>query len=163
MDDNDRVMPTGENGIIRIRAIGMAEGYFDDAAATAKAFRGGWFYPGDAGHFTADGLLCFAGRSDDMLILGTINIFPSEIERAVESLPQVRECAVFSVKSRDFGDIPLVAVVPSAPITADDILAYAKGKLGLKAPRRVYLVDALPRTVLGKIDRSALQSLARPG
>lgn len=160
VDDDDRALPAGKSGSIRLRGSGMATGYFDDAAASARAFRSGWFYPGDAGHMTEDGLLCFAGRSDDMFILASINIFPAEIERVVGGLPEVRECAAFSVKSPDFGDIPLVAVVPKAPITADQILSYAKSKLGLKAPRKVYVVNQLPRTSHGKIDRGALRSVA---
>ncbi len=161
--DDDRPLPAGEKGAIRLRGAGMTSGYFDDPPASAKAFRNGWFYPGDAGHLTAGGLLYFSGRTDDMFIFASINIFPAEIERVVETLPQVSECAAFSVKSRDFGDIPLVAVVAKAPVSADEVLAYAKSKLGLKAPRKVFMVDALPRTGHGKIDRPALQSLANPG
>ena len=162
VDEHDRVLPAGARGGIRLRGEGMTGGYFDDDAASATVFRDGWFYPGDAGHLTEDGLLCFAGRQDDMFILASINIFPAEIERVVEGLPEVRECAAFSVRSENFGDIPLVAVVPRAPIEPDAVLAYAKGKLGLKAPRKVFVVDALPRTGHGKIDRAALQALARP-
>ena len=163
VDEADRPVPPGVVGLLRMRAAGMVGAYFDDPVASAKAFRNGWFYPGDAGRVSQDGLLYFAGRADDMFILASINIFPAEIERVVEGLPAVRECAAFAVKSRDFGDIPLVAVVPQAPITADEVLAHAKSRLGLKAPRKVFVVDALPLTGQGKVDRAALQAMAKPG
>jgi acyl-CoA synthetase (AMP-forming)/AMP-acid ligase II len=136
----------------------MTTGYLDDEAATATAFRDGWFYPGDMGHRSEDGLLFLDGRSDDMMLLASINIFPAEIEHAMEALPGVVECAAFSMKSASFGDVPMLAAVVTGPIRAPDMLAYARSRLGLRAPRKIFLVDSLPRNRGGKIDRHALRA-----
>ncbi|MEX0852846.1 MAG: class I adenylate-forming enzyme family protein [Bauldia sp.] len=159
VDGDDRPLPAGEHGHIRVRSPGMATAYFDDPEATAEAFRHGWFYPGDVGRLTAEGLLLFDGRSDEMINLASINIFPAEVENTVAALPGVVECAMFSIRSRHFGDVPLLAVVSDRGLTAESILDYARQKLSLRAPRKVFLVDHLPRNVGGKIARSELLRL----
>jgi acyl-coenzyme A synthetase/AMP-(fatty) acid ligase len=158
VDDDGRPVGPDRPGRIRVRGPGMVTGYFGDEEATAKAFSAGWFYPGDVGHLSKDGLLFLDGRSDDMIILASINIFPAEIERVVESIPGVVECAAFSIKSGTFGDIPLLAAVVSDQVRAPDIAAFARKRLGLRAPRKVFLVDSLPRNSGGKIDRRVLQA-----
>jgi acyl-coenzyme A synthetase/AMP-(fatty) acid ligase len=161
VDGEDRQVPSGAAGFVRVRSAGMPHAYHDDEAATVKAFRGGWFYPGDMARREADGRLCFEGRADDMMILASINIFPAEIERAVEDLPGVVESAAFAMKSAEFGDIPMLAVV-GRDIAADAVLAHARRVLGLRAPRKVFMVDALPRGREGKVRRRELQKLLDP-
>lgn len=158
VDENDMPLPANTLGRIRVGTPGMTTGYLDDEAATATAFRDGWFYPGDMGHRSEDGLLFLDGRSDDMMLLASINIFPAEIEHAMEALPGVVECAAFSMKSASFGDVPMLAAVVTGPIRAPDMLAYARSRLGLRAPRKIFLVDSLPRNRGGKIDRHALRA-----
>jgi acyl-CoA synthetase (AMP-forming)/AMP-acid ligase II len=138
----------------------MATRYHDDEEASLRAFRNGWFYPGDVGHFGEQGDLRFDGRLDEMMMLASINIFPAEIERFAETLPGVRECAAFSIKSGEFGDVPLLAVVSDGTTGAEALLAAARRALGLRAPRKVFLVDELPRTAEGKIRRADLRKLA---
>jgi acyl-CoA synthetase (AMP-forming)/AMP-acid ligase II len=89
-------LPHGETGQIRLRGPGMSTRYLDDAEATARAFRGGWFYPGDMVFIDADGVGYFKGRSDDMMNFASINVFPSEIERVIEGFSGVTECAAFA-------------------------------------------------------------------
>jgi acyl-coenzyme A synthetase/AMP-(fatty) acid ligase len=162
VDDEDRAVPAGSNGRIRVRAEATPTRYFDDEQATGKAFRDGWFYPGDVGRLDEAGFLYFEGRADDMLNLATINIFPAEIERVVDAFPGVVESAVFAMHSEDFGDIPLIAVVARPGVTALEIQAYARQRLGLRAPRKVFLVEALPRNSGGKVMRDRLRELAQP-
>ena len=159
VDDRDLPMPAGQAGLIRVRSGGMATGDSDDAEATARFFRDGWFYPGDVGRLNEDGLLVFEGRGDDMINLAGINIYPAEVERLIEELPGVVECAMFALKTENFGDVPLVAVVADRTLTADGILKYAKERLGLRAPRRVFLIDELPRNGAGKIVRDRLHAI----
>jgi long-chain acyl-CoA synthetase len=159
VDDDDQPVPTGRSGRIRVRSAGMATCYHDDEAANAMAFRGGWFYPGDAGHLGGEGDLRFDGRADDMMVLASINIFPSEIERAVDHLPGVVDCAAFAMESGEFGDVPLLAVVTDGTIGPESILTEARRTLGLRAPRKVFLVDQLPRNSAGKVQRRALRDL----
>jgi long-chain acyl-CoA synthetase len=159
VDDDDQPLPAGRPGRIRLRSAGMATRYHDDDAANAQAFRGGWFYPGDAAHLGEEGDLRFDGRADDMMVLASINIFPSEIERAVEHLPGVVDCAAFAMSSEEFGDVPLLAVVTDGTVRSDQILAEARRTLGIRAPRKVFVMDELPRNAAGKVQRSTLRDL----
>jgi acyl-CoA synthetase (AMP-forming)/AMP-acid ligase II len=137
----------------------MAKHYYDDAEATLRAFRDGWFYPGDTAHFAETGELCFDGRGDDMMILASINIFPSEIEAAAEILQGVTECAAFSIRSGEFGDVPMLAVVSGGTTTPEVLLVSMRRTLGVRAPRRVIFVEALPRNAEGKIQRAELRRM----
>jgi acyl-CoA synthetase (AMP-forming)/AMP-acid ligase II len=158
VDDRGRALPAGETGLIRLRTPGMARRYLDDEAATARAFRDGWFQPGDMGRLEPDGTLVFAGRDAEMMILGTLNVFPAEIERAAEGFPGVMACAAFPLASAALGDIPAIAVVESAPGAVDlaGLVAHCRARLGLRAPRRAVVVAELPRNAGGKVLRDRL-------
>ena len=119
----------------------------DDAAATAKHFRDGWFVPGDLASFDADGRLYLHGRKDDMMIMNGINIFPAEIERTLEAHPAVEAAAAFPIPSTVHGQIP------AAACTASELVGYARTALGVRAPRRIEILAALPRNAQGKIVR----------
>jgi acyl-CoA synthetase (AMP-forming)/AMP-acid ligase II len=162
VDEAGRVLPPGDIGLVRARAPGMALGYLDDAQADARAFHDGWFQPGDRGRIEPDGALVFVGRDAEMMMLGTINIFPAEIERAAEGFPGVADCAAFALRSPSLGDIPALAVVETAPGEVDvaALSAACRARLGLRAPRRVVVVPALPRNAAGKVQRDRLAALA---
>ncbi len=108
--------------------------YHGDDAATAKSFRDGWFYPEDVGHLGEEGDLRFDGRTDEMMMLSSINIFPAEIESVAEKLPGVVDCAAFSIKSDEFGEIPLVAIVSDGSTTPGEILVGTRKALGTACP-----------------------------
>jgi long-chain acyl-CoA synthetase len=165
VDDADRVLPAGEPGAVRVRSGGMIAEYWQDPVATARHFRDGWFYPGDIGSLTADGLLCIHGRADDMMNLNGIKIFPAEIERVLEDHPAVRAAAAFAVRSPVHGDIPVAAVElhAAATVGADELIARARERLGVRAPRRIVVVEALPRNAAGKIVKRDLAGLVVPG
>ncbi|MFN6955119.1 MAG: class I adenylate-forming enzyme family protein [Acetobacteraceae bacterium] len=143
----------GEPGDIRMRGPGMATGYLDDPAETARRFRKGWFHPGDILSRRADGMLLFHGRADDMMILNGINIFPAEIETVLEGHPAVANAAAMPIPSAAHGEIPVAAVElhPGAATTGEALLAFARARLGLRAPRRVLVLEALPRNPMGKV------------
>jgi acyl-coenzyme A synthetase/AMP-(fatty) acid ligase len=165
VDEAGRDLPPQEFGLLRLRVPGMACRYLHDEAATARAFRDGWFQPGDRVRLDPDGTLIFAGRNDEMMILGTINIFPAEIEHAVAGFPGLAECAAFPLRSPVFGDIPALAAVEAAPGALDTaaLLAAARARLGHRAPRRVFLVPALPRNANGKVLRNRLAQIVAAG
>ena len=144
-----------EIGEIRIRGPGMATGYVDDAAATPKHFRDGWFVPGDLASLDADGRLYLHGRKDDMMIMNGINIFPAEIERTLEAHPAVEAAAAFPIPSTVHGQIPAAAVElrEGCACTASELVGYARTALGVRAPRRIEILAALPRNPQGKIVR----------
>jgi len=163
VDAARRPVADGEPGEIRIRAPGMAVAYVGDASATRRHFDGGWFYPGDLVRRLPDGALSIDGRVDDMMILNSINIFPAEVERVLESMPGVRHAACFALRSDVHGDIPVAVVeVAAGGPAADAITQWVRGQLGVRAPRRVVVVDAMPRNAQGKVARRDLPALVAP-
>lgn len=161
VDDADKKLPRGEVGIIRIRAPGAVDSYFDDAEATMKAFRGGWFYPGDLGALTEDEQLIFKGRADDMMLFDGINIYPAEIEAVLAAHEAVGEAAVFPLGSEIHQDVPVAAVTLRAPVTEAELLAFCRGRLGARAPRRIVVVSAFPRNPNGKILKRELPAMLK--
>jgi acyl-CoA synthetase (AMP-forming)/AMP-acid ligase II len=151
-------LPAGEAGLLRLRTTGMAQRYLGDDEATARCFVGGWFQPGDLGRLLPDGTLVVLGRADEMMLLGSLNIFPAEIEAVAAGFPGLADCAAFARRSATQGDIPMLAAVESAPgsLDAAALLAACRDRLGVRAPRRVVLVPALPRNAAGKVMRHLL-------
>lgn len=148
-------VPPGEIGEIRLRTPGMATSYVNDEGATARHFRDGWFMPGDLASLTPEGWLCLHGRVDDMMILDSINIFPAEIERVLESHPAVAAAVAFPVPSRAHGQIPVAAVEarPGYEVDVAELLGYARSRLGVRTPRKIAVLAPLPRNPGGKISR----------
>lgn len=163
VDEDDRPLPAGVEGLIRIRTPGMASGYLNDEELTAKVFRGGWFRGGDRGSLTPEGVLVFGGRADDMMILGSINIFPAEIEKVAEIYPGVLECAAFPMRSSVHGDIPMLAVVQGDGCDLGGLLSHCRQHLGIRAPRKVVGLAEIPRNAQGKVQRRDLSARAARG
>ena len=156
-------LPPGQAGFVRVRSAGTVPGYLDDPEANARTFLpGGWYQPGDIASITPDGHVLLAGRGDDMMILGTINVFPAEIERAAEGFPGLADCAAFAYRSGAQGDIPMIAAVETAPGALDRaaLMAHCRARLGLRAPRKAIIVQALPRNAAGKVLRRELATIA---
>jgi long-chain acyl-CoA synthetase len=151
----------GENGQIRLRAPGLATSYLNSPEDTAKRFRDGWFYPGDMGCIREDGTLVVQGRGDDMFILNGVNIFPVEIERILEAHPNVSCAAALGMPSQVHGHIPVAAVEmkKNAVTSSAELRHFAKAALGLRAPRRILVLDSMPRNSQGKITKRALLPL----
>jgi acyl-CoA synthetase (AMP-forming)/AMP-acid ligase II len=148
------------NGEICVRSPYLADGYFDDAAATSAAIRDGWFHTGDLGELDADGCLTVTGRIKDVIRTGGESVAPSEVEAALVHHPDVAEVAVVGVPDAQWGEIVCAVVVPSAGAapTLSELQRHCDGKLaGFKKPRRLELVHALPRTAAtGQIQRALL-------
>lgn len=157
-------LPREQVGEIRIRGTGIIDSYYDDADETAARFRDGWFYPGDMASTTRDGQLIIQGRKDDMMIMNSINIYPSEIERVLETHPEVSSAAAFPIKSRIHGDIPAVAVElrKGSAITENALMDFSRDRLGLRYPRKIFFVDGMPRGRTGKILKNELAALVSP-
>jgi acyl-CoA synthetase (AMP-forming)/AMP-acid ligase II len=120
----------------------------------------GWFHTGDVGRLDAGGYLHIAGRLDDMIIRGGENISPLEVEDALLAHPAVSEAAVVGVPDVEWGQCVEAVVVLEATVGESDLTAYARERLpGFKVPRRIHVVDELPRTDLGKLQRSKVRRL----
>ena len=158
VDRDDQALDSGNVGLIRIKSPTTINGYLNDEEATRKAFKDGWFYPGDLGKMTEDGQLIHLGRADHMMIMNGINIYPEEIEQTIASHPEVEDAAAMPIKSSVHQDIPVCAVVLSSgsTLTEKDLLEYAFQRLGARGPKRVIRRDTIPRNEQGKLIRQEL-------
>ena len=158
----DGAADPGADGEIQVRGPQVFAGYWNDPAATQAAFTpDGWFRTGDIGAVDqAIGHLVIRGRSKEMIITGGLNVYPREVEIALESHPSVAEAAVAGVPDERWGERVTAWVVPADGCGFDEaaLIAYARTLLaGYKCPKRVFPLTALPRNQLGKIVRSALR------
>ncbi|BDG73923.1 2-succinylbenzoate--CoA ligase [Roseomonas fluvialis] len=160
VDEDGRELPPGTDGLLGFRSSGLVPGYIDDPAANARYFPAGWFRPGDIGRIDASRALFVTGRRDDLMTLGVIKIFPAEIEAVAEGFPGLRDCAAFPLPSPGLGEIPVLAVVPEAGFDAQRLLALCRERLGVRAPRKIVALDALPRNAAGKVLRRELVQLS---
>jgi acyl-CoA synthetase (AMP-forming)/AMP-acid ligase II len=155
------VADPGADGEIQVRGPHVFSGYWHDQAATGAAFtRDGWFRTGDIGAVDpVTGHLVIRGRTKEMIITGGLNVYPREVEIALEGHPSVAEAAVAGVPDERWGERVTAWVVPRDGHEFDEaaLIAHAKTLLaGYKCPKRVFRLAELPRNQLGKIVRSAL-------
>ena len=151
----------GEIGVIEVRGPNVFAGYWQMPEKTAEELRAdGWFITGDLGMIDADGYVHIVGRGKDLIITGGFNVYPKEIEGAIDDLPGVNESAVIGVPHPDFGEGVVAVVVPEkgAGVTAEDVMAGIGDKLAkFKQPKRVVIVDELPRNTMGKVQKNVLR------
>jgi fatty-acyl-CoA synthase len=156
-DADGAAVPLGEVGEILVRGDNLMRGYH--RASVPESFRDGWFHSGDLARRGPDGFYEVVGRSKDMIISGGENIYPAEIENLVVTLPGVAECAVIGVPDARWGEVPVLVLVAQARATLDPAAvraAYEPRLARFKHPRRVLVMDALPKTALGKVQKGAL-------
>jgi long-chain acyl-CoA synthetase len=160
IDARGALVAPGEIGEARVRKRSQPNRYVNDPLASA-AFAEGWFYPRDMLSHPAGGPLIFHARADDVMILNGINIYPSAIEDLLESLPGVLAAAAFPIKSRVHGEIPAAAIVLAATAAHREpshFLDYCRQTLGMRGPRQIVIVDAIPRNQAGKPLRRQLSA-----
>jgi malonyl-CoA/methylmalonyl-CoA synthetase len=161
-DEAQRDVAPGEPGVLEVRGLNVFQGYWRNPQKTAEEFReGGWFVTGDVATAAPDGRITLVGRAKDLIIVGGLNIYPKEIEEAIDALPGVAESAVIGVPHPDMGEgvVAVVARAPDSDLSEAGILAAIAGDLArFKQPRRVIVVDALPRNAMGKVQKAALRA-----
>jgi acyl-CoA synthetase (AMP-forming)/AMP-acid ligase II len=151
-----------EDGEVCIKSELLMDGYFDQPDATAEALRDGWYHTGDLGSFDDEGYLSIVGRARDVIRTGGETVAPGEVEAALATHPGVREVAVVGVPDPKWGEIVCAVVVaqPGADdaLDLDDLRAHSATRLApFKQPRRMQIVDALPRTpATGQVQRPLL-------
>jgi malonyl-CoA/methylmalonyl-CoA synthetase len=162
VDDGDQACLAGTIGHVQVRGANVFSGYWRMPERNREEFTpDGYFRTGDMGCLSADGYLTIVGRSKDLIISGGYNVYPKEIELALDELPGVRESAVIGVPHPDFGEAVTAVVVArpgAAAPTEADVVAALKSKLAnFKVPKRVYFVDDLPRNAMGKVQKNVLR------
>jgi malonyl-CoA/methylmalonyl-CoA synthetase len=149
-------LPAGEAGMLEVRGPNVFAGYWRMPEKTAEEFRDGWFVTGDIARIDADGYITIVGRARDLIITGGLNVYPKEIEQAIDALPGVVESAVIGVPHPDFGEA-VVAVV-TAEGDPGDVPALLRERLAaFKLPKHVAVVDELPRNAMGKVQKNLLR------
>ena len=161
VDEQGRGCASGAIGAIQVRGPNVFAGYWRMPEKTREEFTDdGFFRTGDMGSRDANGYLSIVGRSKDLIISGGFNVYPKEIESYLDELDGVAESAVIGVPHRDFGEAVTAVVVGKAGVQLDEaaIVAALKARIAaFKVPKRVFVVDQLPRNSMGKVQKNLLR------
>ncbi len=161
VDSGGRDVSRGEEGEILLKGPNVCAGYLNKPDITEKTIIDGWFHTGDLGKIDGDGHMAIVGRLKDMIISGGANIYPAEVELAVETHPAVAGCAVIGVPDPKWGEVgkAIVELKPGASLTFPELMEHLEERLGkFKRPKYLVKVDALPRTpASGKIQKFLLK------
>ncbi|BBX40680.1 fatty-acid--CoA ligase FadD5 [Mycobacterium simiae] len=159
VDENMNDVPIGEVGEIVYRAPTLMAGYWNNPAATAEAFAGGWFHSGDLVRMDEDGYVWVVDRKKDMIISGGENIYCAEVENVLASHPGIVEVAVIGRAHEKWGEVPIaVAAVRTDGLRLDDLDEFLNERLArYKHPKSLEIVDALPRNPAGKVLKTELR------
>ena len=151
----------GERGEIEVAGPNVFLGYWQREEATSEAFTAdGWFRTGDVGTADEDGFLTITDRLKDMIISGGENVYSAEVEHAIAEIEGVTGVAVIGVPDPRWGEVPhaVITLAPARTLTAEELVARLRGRLaGYKIPRTLTIVDELPRTASGKVQKQALR------
>jgi len=151
----------GEIGVIEVRGDNVFAGYWQMPEKTAEELReDGWFITGDLGFVDDRGYVTIVGRGKDLIITGGFNVYPKEVESVIDELPGVNESAVIGVPHKDFGEGVVAIVVPQkgASLSETDVVAGLSEQLAkFKQPKRVVIVDELPRNTMGKVQKNVMR------
>ncbi len=168
-----RTLSVDGDGTIWCRPPGHARfAYWGDEAKTAAAWRGEWFTVGDLGRLDPEGYLFLDGRRDDLIISGGVNVYPAEVEAVLSEVPGLAEVAVFGLTDERWGQRVCAALAPSGPgvgaATGPELVeavrARAEDRLAAyKRPKQYVVVEALPRTATGKVQRHLIPALIGEG
>jgi fatty-acyl-CoA synthase len=157
-----RELPPDAIGEVWVRGDNVMNGYWNDPDASARALAGGWFHSGDLGTLDADGFLTIEGRLKDMIISGGENVSAAEVEGVLLDCPEIAEAAVVGRPDPRWGEVVVAVVAPAPGVTLarERVLALFDGRLArYKHPKDVVVVDALPRTAIGKVRKEDVRRL----
>jgi fatty-acyl-CoA synthase len=168
VDGQGRDVPAGAQGELWFRGPAITPGYFEDEAATRKAFApGGWLRSGDVGRRDGDGYYFIVDRIKDMYISGGENVYPAEVEIVLHAHPAVLEAAVLGVPDERWGEVghAVIRCRPGMSVEPEALRAHARASLAAyKVPKHVTVVDDFPRTAAGKVQKHVLRTMvAEPG
>ncbi len=159
-DQAGNEVPIGEVGEIVVRGPNVMTRYHAAPEATAETFRGGWFHSGDLAMRDSEGFYTIVDRKNDMIISGSENIYPKEIEEVLYSHPAIQDAAVFGIPDEKWGESVCATLVLRVGMTLseEEVIEYCRKNLaGYKKPKLVKFVQALPRTSIGKIAKNELR------
>jgi malonyl-CoA/methylmalonyl-CoA synthetase len=150
----------GPSDVIEVRGRNVFKGYWNLPDKTAEDLRpDGWFVTGDIGRIDAEGYVTIVGRAKDMIITGGLNVYPVEVEAALDAVPGVRESAVIGLPHPDFGEVVFAVLAADSPEVGPAALAAVAPALArFKQPKAAVVVAHLPRNTMGKVQKAALRA-----
>ena len=160
VDEDGHSLPAYEPGEVCVRSPAVMQGYWRARAATAEAMRDGWLHTGDIGYLDDEGYLFIVDRKKDLIIRGGFNVYPRDVEDALLEHPSVTAAGVVGRPDDRYGEEVVAFVSLNAPgaVSGEELVAWARERIGgYKYPREVHIVDAVPLTSVGKLDRKALR------
>ena len=160
VDADDNPLPASVEGRLRIRGANTIAGYFGDSDVTSSPFRDGWFYSGDVGSVSRDGIMSITGRVSEFINSGGVKISPHVIEDVLLTLPEVTDAAAFGVPDDMGVDQIWAAIVATTPIDAGRLNALCQQRLAASAPKFILQIKGLPRNPNGKVRREELVRFA---
>ncbi|GAA3199780.1 o-succinylbenzoate--CoA ligase [Microbacterium terregens] len=161
IDEDGNELPPGEVGEICVSGPNVIKEYWRRPEATERAFVDGWFRSGDLGYFDEDGYVYISDRLKDMIISGGENIYSAEVEGVIMELTDISAVALVGVPDDKWGEVPLAVITlkDGAAVEPEAVIAHLTGRLAkYKIPKRVVVVDELPRTASGKIRKAELRA-----
>ena len=162
VDDEDRDVPTGQSGELLLQGSNVLLEYWRDPAATRQALQDGWFRTGDIGYCDSDGYVYINDRKKDVVISGSENIYPAELEHVLDQMEGLIEAAVVGMPDNRWGEVPVAVIVPDSACDIDKakVLSCFDGVLArFKHPKAIFSIDVLPRNVMGKVLKHELRQM----
>jgi acyl-CoA synthetase (AMP-forming)/AMP-acid ligase II len=161
IDKSGQVLAPLQDGVLRVRTNYMVSEYVGDPEATQTFFRDGYFYPGDIGHITPEGLLVITGREKTAINVGGDTISPERVENVIAAFPNVGEAGVFATENA-LGIVELSAlIVTRSPVDESLLRDHCAGRLSPSCvPVKFITVEALPRGGQGKLERHRFMEVA---
>ncbi|MFL2803285.1 MAG: acyl--CoA ligase [Dehalococcoidia bacterium] len=154
MDESGNLLSYGQTGEVVIKGSNVTKGYHNNPDANAEAFTNGWFRTGDQGQLSVKDVLTLTGRLKELINRGGEKISPLEVDAALIQHPLISEAVSFGIQDEKYGEIVQAAVVLSGEISETDIQAYCSKHIAdFKIPSKIFVVQELPRTATGKIQR----------
>jgi fatty-acyl-CoA synthase len=161
VDENHNPVPIGEKGEMVCKGYNVMKGYFKMPEQTAETIdKEGWLYTGDLATVDEKGYYRIVGRKKDMVIVGGFNVYPREIEEYLIAHPKIQELAVVGVPDHDLGELVAAVIIPEPDIeiTGQEVVDFCYGKMAsAKVPRYVFIVDDLPISSRGKVQKYILR------
>ncbi len=160
VDADEKPLPPGTEGILRVRSDTCVDAYVGNDAASAGAFKDGWFYTGDVGAVSGDGMVTLAGRTGDLIKSGGDKVSPRVIEDVLLSFAEISEAAVFCAPDASGFTRIWAAIVPNGQVDAATLKSICVKRLKVYAPHHIMTVKKIPRNAAGKILRGKLTRMA---
>ncbi|MBI3229668.1 MAG: AMP-binding protein, partial [Burkholderiales bacterium] len=165
VDAQDQALSRGQIGHVQVRGPNVLQGYWRNPGKTATDFTSdGYFRTGDDGFIDDEDYLNLAGRAKDLVITGGLNVYPSEVELALDELPNVIESAVVGLPHADFGEQVVAYMVLKDPTAWDELglRELVRAQLAAyKCPKQYFIVAELPRNAMGKVQKNILRQSAQ--